>query len=129
MARVLAASTDKDPERTLEIPITREGGESKHVVMSLGPGSPPYGGLPDLAPGDELEISAELELTTDAPDPRWQVRKAYDYSPRINARLLLASDPDATDARRGSAKAVTSVRKTTCDNAQHHTRLVYPPFS
>jgi hypothetical protein len=129
MATVLASSTDKDPERLIEIPIANHVGESRHVVMSLGPGSPPYSGLPDLIPGDELEISAELELTTDAPDPRWQVRNAYRYDPKVRARLLLASDADATEPERGRARPITDVRKVTCRNTQHHTRLVYEPFS
>jgi hypothetical protein len=129
MPTVLASSTDKKPERVLEIPITPRPGESRQVVMSLGPGSPPYSSIPDLAPGDELEISAELELTTDAPDARWAVKEPYNYSPKIQARLFLASDPDATEPQPGRAKRLTPLRKETCDNEQHHHRLVFEPFS
>jgi hypothetical protein len=98
-------------------------------VMSLGPGSPSYSSMPDLAPGDELEISAELEVTTDARVAQWAVKQPYSYDPKIRARLLLAADPEATEPRRGRAKALTPLRKETCVNAQHHHRLVFEPFS
>jgi hypothetical protein len=129
MATVLVSSTDKKPERIETIRITPKPGEIKEVVMSLGPGSLPYSSLPDLAPGDELQISAELELTTDAPVADWAVKEPYGYDPKIQAQLLLASDADATDPERGRAKRLTRLRKETCDNAQHHHRLVFEPFS
>ena len=128
MPTVLASATNKNPERVLEIPITTVGGDSKHVVMSLGPGSPSYSSLPDLAPGDELEISAELELTTYGPVTRYAVSTPYRYSPKINARLLLANDPGATEPQSGRARSLTRVRRETCDNEQHHHRLVFEPF-
>jgi hypothetical protein len=129
MATVLVSSTDKKPELIDRIPITLKSGEVKQVVMSLGPGSLPYSSLPDLAPGDELEVSAELEMTTDALVAEWAVQQPYDYDPKIRAQLLLAKDADATEPERGRAKRLTPLRKEMCDNEQHHHRLVFEPFS
>jgi hypothetical protein len=128
MATVLVSSTDRTPSgsKRSRSPPDRE---IKEVVMSLGPGTLPYSSLPDLAPGDELQITAELELTTDAPIAKWAVKKPYSYDPKIRAQLLLASDPDATEPERGRAKRLTPLRNETCVNAQHHHRLVFEPLS
>ena len=127
-ATVLACSSEKDPERRLTIPITRAAGASKHVVMSLAPGHPAYASMPDLAPGDRIEVSAELEVTTDAPRASDAVGKPYGYSPKLLARLLLAGGGDATEPN-GHTRALTPVKRETCDQAQHHHRLVFGGIS
>jgi hypothetical protein len=121
-ATVLACSTAKDDKQPTQIPITRRAGARPLVVMTLAPGGPKYSKMPDLVPGDRLEVSAELELTTDAADSRDAVAKPYGYSPQIRASLLLADDGKETNARH--ARQLVSSRET-CDHRQHHHRVVF----
>jgi hypothetical protein len=51
-------------ERTDLVDIEIPPGHSQ-VIMSLGRGTDADTSLPDLHPGDQLEVSAELEVTTD----------------------------------------------------------------
>ena len=96
---VLACSTGKNAERkplTLDIG-TSKATATKRVVMSLGKGDEPYCSMPDLAPGDQIEVSAELQVTTDSrvPGPDC-VSKPYSYDPKVSAKLLLAEGPKVT---------------------------------
>jgi hypothetical protein len=123
---VLACSTDKDPECRTKIAITANAGANPQVVMALKPGGPPYSSMPDLGPGDRIEVTAELEVTTDAPDLHDAVGKPYGYSPKVRAQLLLAAAKDPGS----KAIPLTPPRTETCAQAQHHHRLVFdaPPF-
>jgi hypothetical protein len=71
--KVLVASTRSDSELVQTIPITRRPGQSPRVVMSLGKGRRSNTSLPDLTPGDRLDATAELEVTTDCEkrQPGW----------------------------------------------------------
>jgi hypothetical protein len=128
---VLACSTDKDPERQpLTIPITTKLDARRRVVMALGPGEYPYSSMPDLAPGDRIEVSAELEVTTDAEVAGSDcVGKPYHYNPRIKARLLLADSPNATARAPTTAVALGSSLSTVCTHEQHHHIVVFSDVS
>ena len=69
------------------------------VALSLGPRTKSENPLPELEPGDRLLVFAELELTTDAEDPGHpgRIGNAYSYAPKVEAGLVLASDPGAVD--------------------------------
>ena len=96
--RVLVGSTGNSPELVETIPIATELGASRQVVLSFGAQSKTDSPLPDLAPGDRLEVFAELEVTTDAEDPNHPglVGSAYSYAPKVEASLLLAAGPEVS---------------------------------
>jgi hypothetical protein len=95
-SKVLVASTEASAEITQAIPITPHGrGE---VVSSLRPDD-----LPGLRTGDQLEVSAEVEVTTDCLLRHHMIKsecrgKAYRFNPRIGASLILT---DRAGAREG----------------------------
>ena len=93
-------STENKPELIETIPITTQPGSGRRVALSLGPDTDTASPLPDLAGGDGLEVLAELELTTDAPDANHPglIGNAYHYAPNVEATLLLAADASVTEA-------------------------------
>ena len=124
--RVEVATTGGDAELLETIPITRRAGEERRVAMCLGRGGGPFTSMPELRPGDLLEVTAELEVTTDARP--WQggaVGEPYRYDPVVEARLLLAGDPEAAaeDGRR--ALALAEPKRQTCTHRRHHRVLVF----
>jgi hypothetical protein len=130
LGTLLACSTDTDPERVLELPISRKKGADRRVVMSLGPDGPPYSSMPDLEGGDRIEVSGELELTTDAPEAgKACVRKPYRYEPKIDARLLLADEPQVTEPDREHAVPLGPILHETCEQRRHHTLVVFKDVS
>jgi hypothetical protein len=86
------ATTGNSSERVKTLPITRDAGDAKRVVMSMGPHQ-----LPDLEPGDHVKLTAEFQVTGNCghADPRC-IGPVYHYSPVITGRLILASSPDDT---------------------------------
>lgn len=96
------------------------------VVLSLGAGSNTDSPMPDLRAGDLLRVYVELEVTTDAPyqdHPGRIGKRAYDFAPRLDARLLLAADRKAAAPQRG--RAVPLGRWTgECSHAHHHRVIV-----
>ncbi len=112
-------ATENKPELLETIPITTQPGSARRVALSLGPDSDTDSPLPDIAGGDRLEVLAELELTTDAPDPNHPglIGNAYTYAPNVEATLLLAADAtrhrgrpagDRARTRRGARRSATS---------------------
>ena len=99
-ASIEIGSTENKPELIETIPITPQAGSSRHVALSLGPDSDTDSPLPEIAEGDRLEVLAELELTTDAPEPNHPglIGNAYPYAPKVEATLLLAADATVTEA-------------------------------
>ena len=89
---VRVATTGNDSELVKTLAITRRVGAAPRVVMSLGPKT-----LPDLASGDLLEMTAELQVTVNCnyKSPRC-VGPIYHYNPHVNARLMIAPRADAT---------------------------------
>ncbi len=104
-------STENKPELLKTIPIGTVAGKGRKVVLSLGADSDTDSPLPDLAGDDRLLALAELELTTDADDPHnpGRIGNAYSYAPNVEATMLLAADPGATQAKPG--KAIELARK------------------
>ncbi len=128
-ASVLACSTGKDAERGDKLlPITRKPGGARQVVVSLGAGKEPYSRMPDLAPGDRIEISGELEVTTDAPDAKSAVAKPYGYNPVIDPKLVLA---EAADVEGGGDRgvALASLPSEVCHQERHHTLVTFAGVS
>lgn len=82
--------------------------------------------MPDLVPGDRLVVFAELEVTTDAEDPRHpgRIGNAYTYAPKIEASLLLAAGPDEAEA---GARAIELARpwRGSLSHKQHHGVVVF----
>jgi hypothetical protein len=86
--RVRVATTPPHAELRETLPIAADARARKRVVMSMGPRQ-----LPSLADGDKLELSAELQLTTDCVvrEPRC-AGMPYRYSPVAQAQLVLAAN-------------------------------------
>jgi hypothetical protein len=121
---VRVASTGGDAELVKTVRIARVGGKGRKVAMRLGQGRRPFASLPDLAPGDRLEVFAEVEVTTDSSSGQARVGKRYGYDPVVDAQLLLSGDPAATNEG-ANALALSTVRSETCTQAQHHRVLVF----
>lgn len=94
--QVRVATTGNDSELVKTLSITRRAGAAPEVVMSMGPRT-----LPDLASGDLLELTAEMQVTVNCnyKSPRC-VGPIYHYDPHVTARLVIASTPEATGGAR-----------------------------
>ena len=104
--RALVASTGNDSELRKTIPITARSGANKAVVMSLGPGRRNMAGLPDLAPGDRLEVTAEVEVTTDcARAGAGCVGNPYGFAPTVGAPAVARPGPRCHRGGRGARAA------------------------
>jgi hypothetical protein len=129
---VLACSTDKYPElvQTIEIG-SRDRDAERVVVMSLCPDGDRYSSMPNLAAGDEIWASAELEVTTDHElnDPTYCVSQPYKFSPHVHATLLLASGKDVTDADNKNAIRIGATEEQTVTQCDHHGLVVFDPRS
>jgi hypothetical protein len=106
---VLVASTEASAEITQAIRITRHG--RSEVVASLRPED-----LPDLRSGDQLEVSAEVEVTTDClrrhrKDLGACRGKGYRFNPRIGARLILSDSAGALEGFPLAADRITCRQK------------------
>ena len=122
---VQVASTGGDAELVETIPITRRRAAGRRVAMRLGPSRRRFASLPDLVPGDRIEVLAEVEVTTDAPRRPGRVGKPYAYEPTVEALLLLSGDPGATAADGRHALALPKAISETCTHRQHHRVLVF----
>jgi hypothetical protein len=126
--KVRVGSTGNKPELLDTVPITKALGRQRRVVMSFGPGSRTDSPLPDVRPGDRLAVFAELEVTTDAEDPKHPglIGNAYSYPPLVEARLLLAADDRATEEDPGRALALAKPWRQTVSHRHHHGVVVFP---
>lgn len=115
------ATTGDDSELVKTLSITRRG--EPNVVMSMGPTV-----LPDLAEGDLLELTAEMQVTTNCNyrSPRC-VGPIYHYNPRLSARLVIASTPTAMSGPR--TMAIGATKREVCTqrkpHREHHCVLVF----
>jgi hypothetical protein len=120
---VRVATTGNDSELVKTLPITRKRGSAKRVVMSMKPSA-----LPDLAAGDRLRVTAEIQVTVNCNyrSPRC-VGPIYHYSPNVQARLVLAASERATGGpqtlRLGRAKRETCTQHR--PDFEHHCVLVF----
>jgi hypothetical protein len=124
--RVLVGCTGGEPELLKTIPITRKKGEARRVVLSLGRGDPAFEGIPDIEPGDQLDVYGELQVTTDAPTKGpGSVGSPYRYDPTVRACLLLASGADVIDEAHGHALQISGVSEARCSHREHHHVIVF----
>jgi len=120
---VRIATTGHSSELVKTLPITRKPGATKRVVMSLGPRA-----LPDLAAGDRVRVTAEMQVTGDcaSPDPRC-VGPFYKYAPDVRASLILAPDARSTGGPR--TRAISATEREECTQRrpdyEHHCVLVF----
>ena len=89
---VRVATTGNGSELVKTLPITRNPGAEPRVVMSMGPHE-----LPDLAAGDRVDVTAEMQVTGNCghPDPRC-IGPIYKYAPDLRGTLILTADENAT---------------------------------
>jgi hypothetical protein len=123
---VRLATTGDYAELRERVPIARRKWAKKRVVMSVGPGE-----LPRLHRGDIIRTSAEVQISTTC-IVFYAVRcigKRYSYSPREDARIVLANRRFATGGR--EAKVIRQTRSMRCHQPRphrnHHCVLVFPP--
>jgi hypothetical protein len=122
-SKVLVASTEASAEITQAIPITRHGrGE---VAASLRPDD-----LPDLRSGDQLEVSAEVEVTTDCLRRSRRASecrgKAYRFNPRIGASLILSDRAGALEGFALSGRSQITCRQK-LPAREHHCYMALTP--
>jgi hypothetical protein len=108
-----------------EVPITARAGPGV-VAMSLGRGRDADRSLPDLEPGDVLEVSAEVEVTTDLTPEQLQVNRGkgchwdpYPYDPTVTATLVLAAD-GTTAAPAAGTQPIAGLRAHVSHDRHHH---------
>ncbi len=131
-AQIRVASTGTRVAEIVDrVPITAQPRASNAVVMRLESGGDPDESLPDLRAGDLLQVSAELEVTTDLTPQELAknqgkgcVSTPYAFAPDVRARLLLANDPDATTAT-GGAVRIGEPLEPRVTHDQHHWVLVF----
>jgi hypothetical protein len=130
LPRVLVASNaepkaSKPSELEETIPITSERGAKRIVVMSLGPTGRGPSRMPDVVPGDRLQVMAEAEVTTDCEQRNPAcVGSPYGYAPVVGPRLLLAGSRSAAEPN-GSAKLIEELRPRPLSHKQHHRVIVF----
>jgi hypothetical protein len=127
---ILACSTDKYPEQLPTIPIASKAEDAeRHVVMLLGPGQHGYSSMPELESGDEIQVSAELEVTTDhrIADRDYCVSEPYEFAPHVRARLLLANGESVTENDGVNGIRIGETKRATCTQDEHHHRVVFDP--
>jgi hypothetical protein len=116
-------------ERVGHVPIERLPGLGQ-VVMSLARGRDAENSLPDLRPGDRLEISVELEVTTDLTNDELRINhgqgcysKPYDYPPTVSASVILGVAETSTTPAPGTMTAATKTVAVSHD--AHHFVFVF----
>jgi hypothetical protein len=127
-SKVRIGSTGPSAEIPETIPIRRHPDRGSKEVISLRPGD-----LPGLQSGDQLQVTAEVEVTTDclrrtraSSDCRG---KAYRFNPRVGATLMLADRQNTT-----TGLPLSEPQRMTCRQKlparQHHCymALTPPPF-
>jgi hypothetical protein len=127
-SKVRVGSTGASAEIPETLPIRRHPGRGSKVVISLRPGD-----LPGLQSGDQLEVTAEVEVTTDClrrTRTSSECRgKAYRFNPRVGATLILADSQNATTGLPLSERQQVTCRQK-LPARQHHCymALAPPPF-
>jgi hypothetical protein len=121
-SKVQVATTGNSSELVETIPITKRPGVSPRVVMSLVPGE-----LPSLQTGDQLEATAEIEVTTDCRAATSEcVGKPYQFNPKVGATLVLAGSPNTASGLALAPRQEIICRQKLPDR-QHHCMIVLAP--
>ncbi len=125
-ASVRFATTGDNSEIRRVVPIARRKWGKKRVVMSIGPGA-----LPTFHRHDILRTSGEVQLTTTCVDlgtPRC-IGRHYRFSPREDARIVLANRRQASGGKR--TKVIAETHSVRCHQKRpqrnHHCVLVFTP--
>lgn len=120
------ATTGDNSEIRRVVPIARRKWAKKRVVMSIGPGA-----LPTFHRHDTLRTSGEVQITTTCVDlgtPRC-IGRPYGFSPREDARIVLANRREETGGK--DAKVIAQTHSLRCKQQRpsrnHHCVLVFPP--
>jgi hypothetical protein len=120
------AATGNHSEIRETVPIARRKWAKKRVVMSLGPGK-----LPTLKRGDILRTSGEVKVSNTCIlfSALSCIGVPYRFSPRDDARIVLAGGRRTTGGRR--AMAIAGADGLRCrqrlPDRNHHCVLVFPP--
>jgi hypothetical protein len=121
-SKVKVATTGNRSELVQTVPITKRPSVSPRVVMSMAPRA-----LPSLQTGDQLEVSAEVEVTTDCRTLSSQcVGQPYEFNPRIGAMLVLAASPGTASGFVLVPRQEVVCRQKLPDR-QHHCVIVLQP--
>lgn len=108
------------------VPIGRRKWQKARVAMSIGPGE-----MPTLHRDDILRTDAEVQVSTTCVDVGIQrcIGRPYGFSPREDARIVLASRRQATGG--AHAETIARTRSVRCHQRRpqrnHHCVLVFPP--
>lgn len=116
-ARLIATGQESELVRSVGIKRTRRA--SERVVMSIGPGR-----LGNLADGDRLAVSSEVQVSTTCADRgRRCVGRRYHFGPIVTARVVLFGH-----GKRGThGRPLSGRKRVTCwqrrPNRNHHCTL------
>lgn len=119
---IRSATSGDDSERIRKAPITRARSTGVRSAVSLAK-------LPRLRRGDELRVSAELQVSTTCVERSRRCHgRRYRFDPTVAVRLVLAPGPGVTAP--GRTQPVSRWRSTECSqrrpNRNHHCVLVVP---
>jgi hypothetical protein len=121
-SKVQVATTGDKSELVETLPITKQPARSPRVVMSLTPQK-----LPSLETGDQLEINAEVEVTTDCRHQSSEcVLEPYEFNPKVGAKIVVADRPDAGSGFELAPRTEIVCRQKIPDR-QHHCMIVLAP--
>ncbi|MFN8113572.1 MAG: hypothetical protein U0R51_10275 [Solirubrobacterales bacterium] len=117
--RLEAVTTGRRAERRETVPISSRSGLEPRSVLSVG--------LPRLVRGSRIDVNGEVTISTTCVEQISRcIGRSYRFDPHLRAWIVLASDPDATGARR--TVKVSGAAKLTCEqtrpNRNHHCPLV-----
>jgi hypothetical protein len=122
LSKVKVATTGNRSELVETIPITKKPQVSPRVIMSLTPGT-----LGSLQTGDQLEISAEVEITTDCRFESSEcVGQPYNFNPKIGARIVISTSTTTATGFEVVPRQEVNCRQKT-PNRQHHCVFTMQP--
>jgi hypothetical protein len=114
-SKVKTATTGNRSELVDTIPITKRPQVSPRVIMSLTPDV-----LGALQNGDQLEVNAEAEITTDCRFESSEcVGQPYDFNPKIGARIVVSTSTTTASGFEIVPRQEVNCRQKT-PNRQHH---------
>jgi hypothetical protein len=114
-SKVKVATTGNRSELVDTIPVTKKPQVSPRVIMSLTPDV-----LGALQNGDQLEINAEAEITTDCRFESSEcVGEPYNFNPKIGARIVVANSTTTATGFEVVPRQEVNCRQKT-PNRQHH---------
>lgn len=121
--RVKVCSTLTNPELVPAVPIQKaKNPPTKRTVVMSFTASKDELTLADVKPGDLLKICVELAVTTDVKvhGQPGQVGRAYAYSPKIQAVVVLANDMNATQQLDKRAHSIAKSPEILVSHDRHH---------